>query len=410
MSKKHYCANNTKYYKHSSRSEIDHVIRVMKKNENAFPDLTPDNFGFTFDNESLNLKQNYELKLSEAKNQNPSAIQKQSNTFIDSVLVFDHELMHEILKSENGQERIEQSIKNYMGDFKNEYGFEPVGFQFHVDEGTFYTENEYNNYLTDEDFKKKLVKTTNPETGEDGYLKQNFHAQAIFLNFDKETGKSCLRNMRKQDWRDCQDLLHKHFKEYGFDRGEPKQTAEKDHKNKDAFIKGLKKKIETLEETERDLVLKVRKKGIELLDIYDEMDGIAEDSIRFNDTRNKIIDTAKAVVERPKVFNFIKNNYEKLKKTKIFSKIDGLKNFVLDKFEITNEDLALEQKEELKIEGQKIEEPKVEAVKFEPVEEDSSIEELRADIEKIDQKVEEKAKVTKSQAKYARENRKRKGP
>ncbi|WP_213865589.1 hypothetical protein [Vibrio crassostreae] len=409
MSKKHYVANNTKYYKHSNRSEIDHVIRSMKKNENAFPDLTPDNFGFTFDNESLNLKQNYELKLSEAKNQNPSAIQKQSNTFIDSVLVFDHELMHEILKSENGQERIEQSIKNYMKDFKNEYGFEPVGFQFHVDEGTFYKQKDFDK-IEDEGLKKRMVKTVNPETGEDGYLKQNFHAQAIFLNFDKETGKSCLRNMRKQDWRDCQDLLHKHFQEYGFDRGEPKQTAEKDHKNKDEFIKGLKKKIETLEETERDLVLKVREKGIELLDIYDEMDGIAEDSIRFNDTRNKIIDTAKSVVERPKVFNFIKNSYEKLKKTKIFGKIDGLKNFVLDKFEITNEDLGLEQKEELKIEEQKIEEPKVEAVKFEPVEEDSSIEELRADIEKIDQKVEEKAKVTKSQAKYARGNRKRKGP
>jgi hypothetical protein len=296
-----------------------------------------------------------------------------------------------------------------MKDFKNEYGFEPVGFQFHVDEGTFYKQKDFDK-IEDEGLKNRMVKTVNPETGEDGYLKQNFHAQAIFLNFDKETGKSCLRNMRKQDWRDCQDLLHKHFKEYGFDRGEPKQTAERDHQNKDEFIKGLKQKIETLEETERDLVLKVREKGIELLDIYDEMDGIAEDSIRFNDTRNKIIDTAKSVVERPKVFNFIKNSYEKLKKTKIFGKIDGLKNFVLDKFEITNEDLGLEQKEELKIEEPKIEEPKVEAVKFEPVEEDSSIEELRADIEKIDQKVEEKAKVTKSQAKYARGNRKRKGP
>ena len=49
-------------------------------------------------------RQQVNERLSEAKNQNPSAIQKQSNTFIDSVLVFDHELMHEILKSENGEE------------------------------------------------------------------------------------------------------------------------------------------------------------------------------------------------------------------------------------------------------------------------------------------------------------------
>ncbi|MCR9573824.1 hypothetical protein NB501_00005, partial [Vibrio alginolyticus] len=376
-----------------------------KKNENAFPDLTPNNFGFTFDNETLNLKQNYELKLAEAKSQNPSAIQKQSNTFIDSVLVFDHELMHEILKSENGQERIEQSIKNYMKDFKKEYGFEPIGFQFHMDEGTFYKDEDFDK-IEDEELKKRMVKTKNPETGEDGYLKQNFHAQAIFLNFSKETGKSCLRDMRKQDWRDCQDLLHKHFKEYGFDRGEPKQTASKDHKNKDEFIKELTKKVEVLEEKERKLLLNVRQKSVELFDTLDEMDGIAEDSIRFNKIREKIIDTAKAVVKSPKVFNFIKNSYEKLKKVKVFTKIDNLKNFVLDKFEITDQDLGLEQKEELKIEEpkQKIEKPKE---KIELLPEDSAIEDLRKEIEELEEKTEQKSKITKSQAKYARGNRKK---
>ncbi|MBE8574047.1 hypothetical protein [Vibrio sp. OPT18] len=408
MSKKHYVANNTKYYKHSNRSEIDHVIRAMKKNENAFSELTKNNFGFTFDNETLNLKQNYELKLSEAKNQNPSAIQKNSNTFIDSVLVFDHELMHEILKDENGQGRIKQSIKNYMQDFKNEYGFEPVGFQFHVDEGTFYNQKDFDK-IEDEDFKKLLVKTKNDETGEDGYLKQNFHAQAIFLNFNKETGKSCLRNMRKQDWRDCQDLLHKHFKEYGFDRGEPKQTAEKDHKNKDDYVKNLKKQIEKLEESERDLILKVREKGVELLDIYDEMDGIAEDSIRFNEVRDKIVDSVKSLIEAPGVYNFFKRSSEQIKKANInvFKKLDDLKNFILNKFEITDEDLGINQKNDLKLEKPKkeIEEPKE---KINLLSEDSDIEELRKEANEINKKAEEKAKITKSQANYAR--RKRKGP
>lgn len=404
MSKKHYVANNTKYYKDSNSSEIDHVIRAMKKNSNAFEDLTKNNFGFTFDNENLSLKQNYQLKLAEVKAAKPGVIQKHSNTFIDSVLAFDNELMFDILNTPNGEERVKESIKNYMTEFKEKYGFEPVGFQFHTDEGTFYTQDQFNS-IDDEERKKRMVKTKN-ENGEDGYLVQNFHAQAIFLNYSKAEGKSCLRNMRKQDWRDCQDLLHKHFQEYGFDRGEPKQTASKDHLSKADYVKSLERKVDVLEEKERKLLLNVRQKNVELFETLEAMDGIAEDSIRFNNVRDKIIDTAKAVVENPKVFNFIKNAYEKLKKSKVFAKIDNLKNFVLDKFEITEQDLGLEEKEELKVEEpkQKIEDPKE---KIELLPEDSAIEDLRKEIEQLEEKTEQKSKITKSQAKYARGNRKK---
>jgi len=45
--------------------------------------------------------------------------------------------------------------------------------------------------------------------------------------------------MRKKDWENSQDLLHKHFKKFGFDRGEKKQTSKKDHKNKADFVREL---------------------------------------------------------------------------------------------------------------------------------------------------------------------------
>lgn len=405
MSKKHYVANNTKYYKHSNRSEIDHVIRAMKKNENAFPELTPNNFGFTFDNESLNLKQNYELKLSEAKNQNPSAIQKQSNTFIDSVLAFDHELMHEILNTPNGEERVKESIKNYMAEFKEKYGFEPVGFQFHMDEGTFYKDEDFDK-IEDEELKKRMVKTKNPETGEDGYLKQNFHAQAIFLNFNKETGKSCLRNMRKQDWRDCQDLLHKHFKEYGFDRGEPKQTASKDHKNKDEFIKSLEKKIGKLEQKERKLLTNIVEKNQQLGEIIDQMDGIAEDSIRFNDVRNSVVSAAVEIYNRKGVFSSVKKLYSKIKEKapNLFNKLENARKTIMNKFEISIDELDMSQKQEIKQEIENKPEPEKPKEKLE----DKTIKELEELVNKTNDSLDSKAKNQEEKIKKAN-NRRRHG-
>lgn len=321
MSEKKYVANNTKYYNDSNISEIAHVIRAMLKNKNAFEDLTKNNFGYTFDNEDLNLVKNYQLKLAEAKKQNPSAIQKKSNTFIDSVLVFDHQLMFDLLNSEDGKNQVEQSIKDYMLDFKDQYGFEPIGFQFHLDEGTFFTEKQFNE-LEDEELKKRLVKTRN-EDGEEGYLKQNMHAQAIFLNFNKEKGTTCLRKMRKKDWSDCQDLLHKHFEKYGFDRGEHKQHQSKDHKNKDEYLKQLQLEIEKSEDLKSDLdelkseysnllneiILEGTEREIidKELENYNNLQVSIKKNLKLlfnNDIFKKIINQFKK--QQPKIFNYLK--------------------------------------------------------------------------------------------------------
>lgn len=54
--------------------------------------------------------------------------------------------------------------------------------------------------------------------------------------------------MRKKDWENSQDLLHKHFKKFGFDRGEKKQKSKKDHKNKADFVRELELKNNALVE------------------------------------------------------------------------------------------------------------------------------------------------------------------
>lgn len=409
MSEKKYIANNTKYYNDSNISEIAHVIRAMLKNKNAFEDLTKNNFGYTFDNEDLNLVKNYQLKLAEAKKQNPSAIQKKSNTFIDSVLVFDHQLMFDLLNSEDGKNQVEQSIKDYMLDFKDQYGFEPIGFQFHLDEGTFFTEKQFNE-LEDEELKKRLVKTKN-EDGEEGYLKQNMHAQAIFLNFNKETGKTCLRNMRKKDWSDCQDLLHKHFKKYGFDRGEPKQHQSKDHKNKDEYLKQLQLEIKKSEDLKSDLdelkseysnlldeiILEGTEREIidKELDNYNNLQVLAKTSLKalFNNTPFKNI--VKYIEKKqPNVFNYIKKKGSELLK-------------LLD---IEPSDFLPEPKQKLEVEANQPEPQPVAAQSPEPEPEPKELtltEQMKLDESKVKEKL-GKMSIEEKKAEVKKQNQKRK--
>lgn len=120
------------------------------------------------------------------------------------MLIFDRETFDRLLR-EGKQQELEQATIDFMTEFKTVYGFEPIGFEFHLDEGT--------------------------ELGS-GEIKHNYHAHAVFLNYDFDKKKTCLRKMSKDDWRNSQSLLHKHFQHLGFDRGEVKSTNKKDHKEK----------------------------------------------------------------------------------------------------------------------------------------------------------------------------------
>ncbi len=394
MDKKHYIANNTKYYKDSNSSEISHVIRSMSNNLNTFSELTKNNFGHSFDNNTLNLKQNYDLKLNEAKNQNSGTIQKHSNTFIDSVLIFDNELIFKILQTPNGQEKINQAIKCYMKDFKEKYGFEPIGFQFHTDEGTFYTQNQHDK-LTEQK-RKNLISVTNDETGEKGFLKQNFHAHAIFLNFNKETSKTCLRTMRKKDWSNCQDLLYKHFKDYGFNRGEYKQTSSKDHLNKEEYVKKLNSEIELLKMKEVELLKRVKTSVDDLANLQDEIGQVYDDAIRFIDIKESLSNALKALPKNKNLFNFLNINYNKIKNLDF---VVVFKKLVFDRFEFSNIELGLDEPE-----------PKIQqditqnTQKPEPDKEE--LDSLRLEIKESIQKTKQKnKKITNAQRYYSRKKR-----
>ncbi|HAS6213013.1 TPA: hypothetical protein I7185_22185 [Vibrio vulnificus] len=288
---KKYCAVNTKYYQDSNDGEIDHVLRNMLDNVNAFDALTPNNFGFCFGDNDI--KSYYKEKLEDAKQDNNLALQKNSNTFVDSVLIFNSELFLKCME-DGKQEEIKKATKNFMLEFQKEYGFEPIGFEFHLDEGTKISTEDLEKLDTEE--KSKYFPFDDPdEPFTTEYIKHNIHAHAIFLNYDFDKHKSCLRNMRKKDWSNSQDLLYKHFKDFGFERGEPKQTNKADHKNKEDYVRELElKTIELVKATgdhldEKNELLDEILDHQQKLDRFENLSNYAQKIKNFFDERPKLI-------------------------------------------------------------------------------------------------------------------------
>ncbi|MCC4276134.1 plasmid recombination protein [Marinomonas communis] len=339
MSGKNYCANNTQYYKDSNDGDISHILRKMQENINSVEPLQKNNFGFCFSSENEDLNEYYERRLAEAKKDNPLAIQKNSNTFIDSVLIFSSE--HFLKCIENGDKQaILEATKDYMTGFKKEFGFEPIGFEFHLDEGDLIDADRYFD-LTPEQQKK--YRAVEPEKGdlETEYIKHNIHAHAVFLNYDFDKKKSCLRDMRKDDWSKSQDLLASHFNKFGFERGEKKLTNKKDHKTKEDYVRELSlKTTELLKEQskyldEKNEMLDTIIKHQERLSRFENL-SIYVDKIKdFFDARPKLIQQlSKAFGDKfEKVKGMALEVYEALKDD------DGI-----DDLELALED-ALEQKQ-----------------------------------------------------------------
>lgn len=205
---KNFVSFNFKYYKHSNRNTLSHNTRKHKNTGGWRDDLTHQNF--TEGSTERLYERAYE-RVTEAKGK---AIQSNANTFIDGVLAFSAERVDHLI-SEYGFEKtkdyMKKQIKAYMRSIQSEFGFEPVSYDFHMDEGHY----------------DKLS----------GEWKPNYHAHLVFFNYDFKTGKAPLRKMMgksgRQQTSKMQDLAGVAFKGGGFVRGEP---SEKNHLEKDEWI------------------------------------------------------------------------------------------------------------------------------------------------------------------------------
>jgi hypothetical protein len=229
-----YIAIRAKYYKISGgKKVIAHCLRLgaHSKNQNV---TKPEN-------QKMNIYSFDKKKFDEVEEQHQKAIgkkpQKNRNAIFETVIIFSEENF-----TRAGVKNHEEYLEKYMENIKEEYGFEPLGFSLHMDEGD-----------------KKV----------------NTHAHAFFYNYDFKKKKAPLRDLMKKGndingqvnklnpaFVKMQDVAAATFEPLGYVRGESKDVTSAEHKNKEQFVKNKlleikedvnklhKNKIETINEIE----------------------------------------------------------------------------------------------------------------------------------------------------------------
>lgn len=172
------------------------------------------------------LKSQYNLLLKikeDIQYKNKSYAKANESTLVEMVVALSEEQAKAYLES--GQD-LGKGFDNFTKNLCEKYGFTPLQVSLHLDEGNV----------------------------ENGVKKLNIHAHLILFNFNFEKERSVLRTLKKQDYKDLQDLAADSFQEVGlnFIRGESKEITNTKHLERNDFI--LSKQKQQLESY--DLILK----------------------------------------------------------------------------------------------------------------------------------------------------------
>jgi len=279
---KKFVMSNTEYKKNSQWNGTNgHNNRLFAVNKNSFPQFTKNNFG------SPNLNKNYQDIHKRHQENLKKKLTGKENTFLEIVVGFSLEQFEQLekeLSKEELQQKLTDCMNGYLNSLKVNFGFEPVGFTFHLDEG-----------VLDE---------------ETGVLKRNVHAHAIAYNYDFKRKVAPLRSMTKRDFADMQDLVAANFISLGFERGISKELTKKNHLEKDAFVAQIQKeKEQELLKKDQEIALKnqdiKRLKAIEKRQksiIENQEKSIETNKKKITFLTDKIVQMASAM---PKLFGAI---------------------------------------------------------------------------------------------------------
>jgi hypothetical protein len=197
-----------KRYK-SAIAELDHVARAGATHSvNINSELSENNITVVAKN-SYGLIDAYYKCLERYKKSAKRRFRSDGNTLFEHVVILSEEHVSRLEKI-YGEEKIKLEIvkclKNYTAEYAKIFGFEPLGFSLHLDEGHY---DENNNFI------------------------RNVHAHVLFFNYDFKNKRSNLKYLMKkgkdlktgktnelnENFVACQDLAEDSFKKLKFRRG-----------------------------------------------------------------------------------------------------------------------------------------------------------------------------------------------
>ena len=225
---KAFASVRTKYYKADrAYSILDH----SNANRSGYTNSANVNHEFSLSNVGLYIKgcENASEALEQACIQYKEVTGKKVRN--DFNLLFEHIVIlseHRYIKIEKkyGESKAKQILVNhlrkYAAQIKNEFGFEPLGIDLHLDEGRY----------------------------EGGRFVRNIHAHVSFFNYDFKNKVAPLRhlmtkgknsksrtNQLNPNFEKMQDIVANTFEPLGFKRGESKNVTGREHLKKEKFVK-----------------------------------------------------------------------------------------------------------------------------------------------------------------------------
>lgn len=283
------------------------------------------------------LKSQYQHLLKTKENiqyKNKSYAKNNESTLVEMVVALSEEQAKFYLES--GQD-LGKGFDNFTKNLCEKYGFTPLQVSLHLDEGH--------------------VKN--------GVAIFNVHAHLTLFNFNFEKERSVLRTLKKQDYRDLQDMASLSFQEVGFNfvRGESKAITGNEHLEKNDHVIQQQeieinqqiKKINQLKNNEKELLKKLDKGTLEYDEKYKEIgilqqqeknlrSKVKELSLNTSQEFNSVVsdltnNLVNKHIEKNLLGNKVINNIDDLKKD-IFKEIKNAQNLklVIKEFDILKQE------------------------------------------------------------------------
>lgn len=235
-----FVAVRTRYYKHQKgQGVLDHAHAERNgftRSANVHQQFSENNAGWYYHGAESSMDAYHKVyqRHAELKGKKPRS---DMNTLFEHVVILSEEQfaeLEEITKeAEEGADLsalIISRLKMYADKIKEEFGFEPLGIDFHLDEGT---------------------------KQDDGSIKRNVHAHVMFYNYDFKREKAPLKNLMVKgknengksndlnpNFARMQDIAAESFEALGFERGVSKGLDNRKHEKKAQWIRSEQKRLE----------------------------------------------------------------------------------------------------------------------------------------------------------------------